>query len=107
MTREPAVKMPPKVLLLATLAIPILLWPVRADAGEPAQTDSSIVRVAALIDGLRINSDFTVFLGEGVPIRLHRQAMRKLWRLNPLFGRRDGLNEYDEDFRTLTHSLDV
>ena len=107
MTREPAVKMSPKVLLLATLALPILLWPVGADADERTQTAYSIVRVAALIDRLRINSDFTVFLGEGVPIRLHRQAMRKLWRLDPLFGRRDGLNEYDEDFRTFTHSLDV
>ncbi len=107
MTREPAVKMSPKVLLLATLALPILLWPVRADADEPAQTDFSIARVAAVIDGLRITSDFTVFLGEGVPERLHRRAMRKLWRLDPLFGRRDGPNEYDEDFRTLTHSLDV
>ena len=107
MTRDPAVKMSPKVLLLATLALPILLWPVRADADEPAQTDFSIARVAALIDGLHITSDFTVFLGEGVPIRLHRQAMRKLWRLDPLFGRLDGLNEYNEDFQTLTHSLEV
>ncbi len=107
MTKEPAVKMSPKVLLLATLAIPILLWPVRADADERAQTDFSIARVAALIEALDITSDFTVFLGEGVPERLHRLAMRKLWRLNSLIGRRDGLNEYDEDFRTLTHSLDV
>ena len=107
MTRESTVKMPLKVLLLATLAFPILLWPMRADADEPAQTDFSIARVAALIDGLRITSDFAVFLGEGVPIRLHRQAMRKLWRLDPLFGHLDGLNEYDEDFRTLTNSLEV
>jgi hypothetical protein len=46
-----------------------------------------------------------MFLGAGVPIRLNRQAMFKLWRLDPLFGRLDELNKYDEDFREATVGL--
>ena len=74
---------------------------------DAAQTGSGIAEIAAVIKGLRLSSDFAAFLGAGVPIRLHRQAMFKLWRLDPLFGRLDGLNVYDEDFRTLTHSLEM
>jgi hypothetical protein len=66
---------------------------------DAAQTVSSIAEIAAVIEGLRLGSDFTMFLGAGVPIRLHRQAMFKLWRLDPQFGQLDGLNDYDEDFR--------
>jgi hypothetical protein len=66
---------------------------------DAAQTGSGIAEIAAVIEGLRLSSDFSMFLGAGVPIRLHRQAMFKLWRLDPQFGSLDGLNDYDEDFR--------
>jgi hypothetical protein len=33
-----------------------------------------------------------------VPETLRRKALRKLWRLNPVFANLDGLNDYDEDF---------
>ena len=33
-----------------------------------------------------------------MPEKLARAAMRKLWRSDPIFGFRDGLDDYDEDF---------
>jgi hypothetical protein len=33
-----------------------------------------------------------------VPEQLRKRALRKLWRLNPVFANLDGLNDYDEDF---------
>jgi hypothetical protein len=50
------------------------------------------------IDGLNKDSDYTPFLEEGVPEKLARAAMRKLWRSDPIFAFRDGLDDYDEDF---------
>ena len=50
------------------------------------------------IDSLGEGSDFSVFMQEGVPEALQRQALRKLWRLNPIFGHLDGLNDYDLDY---------
>ena len=42
--------------------------------------------------------DFSVFLKEGVPEALRRKALRRLWRLDPVFGHLDGLNDYDLDY---------
>jgi hypothetical protein len=50
------------------------------------------------IDGLDKDSDYAPFLEEGVPEKLARAAMRKLWRSDPIFAFRDGLDDYDEDF---------
>ena len=50
------------------------------------------------VDGLGKDSDYTPFLEEGVPEKLARAAMRKLWRSDPIFAFRDGLDDYDEDF---------
>ncbi len=50
------------------------------------------------IDSLEAGSDFSVFMKQGVPEALQRQALRKLWRLNPVFGQLDGLNDYDLDY---------
>ncbi len=54
------------------------------------------------IESLEKESDYTVFLKDGVPEKLRRLALRKLWSSNPLFGFRDGLNDYDEDFTVLS-----
>jgi len=54
------------------------------------------------IDTLEEESDFRVFMSDGVPDKLRRLALRKLWSSNPLFGFRDGLNDYDEDFTMLS-----
>ena len=50
------------------------------------------------IETLEEGSDFTAFLQAGVPEELRRRALRKLWRLNPVFANLDGLNDYDDDF---------
>jgi len=63
---------------------------------------SAIVEQLPDIETLEEASDFTVFLKEGVPEALRRQALRKLWRLNPVFANLDGLNDYDEDFTIVT-----
>lgn len=63
---------------------------------------AAIVEQLPDIETLEETSDFTVFLKEGVPEALRRQALRKLWRLNPVFANLDGLNDYDEDFTIVT-----
>lgn len=45
------------------------------------------------------DSDYTVFMREGVPKALRRQALKALWRSDPVLANLDGLNDYDEDFR--------
>ena len=67
-----------------------------AEPAEPAE--SEIVEQLPDIESLDEQSDFTVFLKEGVPEELRKRALRKLWRLNPVFANLDGLNDYDEDF---------
>lgn len=44
------------------------------------------------------DSDFTVFLRAGVPEDLQRQALRTLWKSDPIFSHHDGLTDYAEDF---------
>mmetsp|Transcript_29685 Transcript_29685/g.58834 ORF Transcript_29685/g.58834 Transcript_29685/m.58834 type:complete len:164 (-) Transcript_29685:3374-3865(-) len=38
------------------------------------------------------------FLNSAVPQRLKTRALRRLWRLNPIFANLDGLVDYGEDF---------
>src|SRR3546814_6588933 len=45
-----------------------------------------------------MESDFTVFLQDGVPEELRRMALQRLWRLDPVFANLDGLLEYGEDY---------
>jgi hypothetical protein len=49
-------------------------------------------------DTLNADSDFTVYLKDGVPEALRRRALRRLWRSNPLLANVDGLNDYDLDY---------
>jgi Protein of unknown function (DUF3306) len=50
------------------------------------------------IDTLDATSDYTVFMRPGVPLELRNQALRKLWRSDPLLANLDGLLEYGEDY---------
>jgi hypothetical protein len=50
------------------------------------------------LETLSYDSDYELFLKEGVPEELKNQAMRKLWRSNPVLANVDGLNDYDENF---------
>jgi hypothetical protein len=50
------------------------------------------------IASLGKDSDFSAFLRQGVSEEMHRQALRVLWRSDPVLANLDGLNDYDEDF---------
>lgn len=58
------------------------------------------------IDSLTYESDFSMFLQNNVPGHLHRLAMRKLWRTDPVLANVDGLNDYDLDY-TIEEAMDV
>jgi hypothetical protein len=77
---------------------PVPAVPPTGDAQPAEPTQSEIVEQLPDIESLDEQSDFTVFLKEGVPEQLRKRALRKLWRLNPVFANLDGLNDYDEDF---------
>ena len=53
------------------------------------------------VETLNESSDYTPFLKEGVPEKLKRMALRKLWKSNPAFGFIDGLDDYDEDYSAI------
>jgi len=50
---------------------------------------------------LTMESDFTAYLRENVPAPVRQAALRRLWRLDPVFANLDGLNEYDLDYRAI------
>mgnify|MGYP001818236067 CR=1 FL=1 len=50
---------------------------------------------------LKEGDDFSGFMQAGVPQFLRKRALRVLWRSNPVLANLDGLNDYDDDFRTL------
>ena len=59
------------------------------------------------IDTLNKDSDYTPFLKDGVPKKLKRLALRKLWMSDPAFGVVDGLDDYAEDFSAIGIVEDV
>lgn len=52
------------------------------------------------VSDLNAESDFSAFLREGVSEEIRRKALRVLWRSDPVLANLDGLNDYDEDFRS-------
>lgn len=74
--------------------------PSSAQAGGDSEPGAAPVRVEDLPDPdtLTEEADFTVFMNKGVPEALRRRALRRLWRLNPLYANLDGLNDYDQDY---------
>jgi hypothetical protein len=67
-------------------------------AAEPAPPPAAAAAAELpSIDSLGKDSDFSVFLREGVPEDTHRQALRKLWQSDPLLTAHDGLTDYAED----------
>ena len=49
-------------------------------------------------DTLREGDDFTGFMARGVPERLRRRALRRLWTSNAVLANVDGLVDYGEDY---------
>ena len=76
---------------------PVPLDPVPDDGAATDAADAPPPDLPS-IEELKEDSDYTVFMREGVPEELRRLALRKLWRSNPFFGFRDGLDDYDEDY---------
>lgn len=75
--------------------------PLPATEAEPETIDPADLPD---LDSLDANSDFSVFMRDGVPASLRTMALRKLWRLNPTLANLDGLVDYGED---LTGSFQV
>ena len=71
--------------------------PVATDA-EQAPAEEAPPPDLPDIDTLDADSDFSVFMAEGVPEDIRRLALRKLWRLDPVLANVDGLVDYGEDF---------
>ncbi len=72
--------------------------PVAVVEGEEKQPAKVVVEELPDIDSLDADSDYTVFMGEGVPETLKKLALRKLWRSDPVLANVDGLVDYGEDF---------
>ncbi len=73
-----------------------------ADAPESGEQPAEIApEDLPDIDTLHKDSDFTVFMRDGVPEELKRRALRKLWTSDPVLANVDGLNDYDGDYATL------
>jgi Protein of unknown function (DUF3306) len=66
------------------------------DAGEesipPPRHPAEDIDIESLTKG----SDFTIFMQTGVPAAVRRQALRKLWRTDPVLANLDGLNDYED-----------
>jgi len=69
-----------------------------APQSQPAAPPPAEIADLPPIDSLNKESDFTAFMTAGVPEALKNQALRKLWRSDPVFANLDGLLEYGEDF---------
>jgi len=69
--------------------------------GDGAAESNHAVADLPDIETLDKDSDFTPFLGVGVPDELRRLALKKLWASDPVLANLDGLNDYDEDFSAL------
>ncbi len=76
-----------------------------APASQPSpETDELPHDELPDIASLDKDSDFSGFLRQGVPEEIRRQALRVLWRSDPVLANLDGLNDYDEDF-TVVHTV--
>ncbi len=74
--------------------------PSESDAA-PSESDAAPPPDLPDIESLGKDSDYTVFLQDGVPDEIRNLALRKLWLSDPEFNVVDGLDDYDEDFRTI------
>jgi hypothetical protein len=78
------------------------LAPIREDSSSEAAAEAAGVPEDAApelppLESLDENSDYSAFLGDGVPADVKQKALRKLFH-SPKFNIRDGLDDYDWDF---------
>ena len=87
--------------------------PPEAAAPEPAEPTAAPEPVRALgdedmppLESIEQSRDVSPFLSEGVSEGLRRRALRRLFSL-PGFNVRDGLDDYDEDYRSFAALGDI
>jgi hypothetical protein len=78
---------------------------------DPGQTETSQEKVLTdedmpAIDSLTEESDFSMFMSPGVSETLRKLALRKLFS-GASFNIRDGLDDYDDDFRSFAALGDI
>jgi ferredoxin len=73
----------------------------RPKASEAALHDEKSADLPT-VDSLDEKSDFSMFLLSGVREKVRKRALRKLFHL-PFFHQRNGLDDYDEDYRSFHH----
>ena len=69
-----------------------------SQAAEPTSAGDGESALPSL-DSLDEKSDFSMFLSPGVSAELRKRALRKLFH-SPLLAHRDGLDDYDDDYRS-------
>ena len=74
-------------------------------SGEPPERHPTDADMPP-IESLNKSSDYSGFMSPKVSEELRRLALRKLFQL-PVFNIRDGLDDYDEDFRSFEVLKDV
>lgn len=72
------------------------------DEALAERDDEEVLREMGLPDPalMQQGDDFAAFMSREVPEHLRRKALRTLWRSNPVLACVDGLNDYDDDYRT-------
>lgn len=81
----------------------VALDPAQEEAESKVEAQNRAAAEAVDLESLTYESDYSVFFRKGVPAALKNAAMRKLWTSNPVLACVDGLNDYDEDFRIVSH----
>ena len=72
--------------------------PVKAAAAPSAWTaEVATPNSLPTIESLGRDSDYRVFMKEGVPEGIRILALHKLWHSDPIFNERDGLTDYGDD----------
>lgn len=74
----------------------------KAAVVSPPMTDADMPSLKSLGE----SSDFSGFMSSGISNELQRLALRKLFHL-PGFCTRDGLDDYDEDFRNMSQLMET
>lgn len=74
------------------------LAPAEEEAGDVAPEAEITAEDLPDPETLGREDDWTPFLKRGVPPEIRTRALRRLWRLDPVFANLDGLVDYAEDF---------
>ncbi len=72
-----------------------------AEAGPAADHPAEAAPELPDLATLTADSDYTVFLAAGVCEETKREALRILWRSDPVLANLSGLNDYDDDYRAI------